>query len=1381
MKNFRNPSLVLLSCLMWACGNGGNGTNGNNLPAGTNQAPTVTLKALEQYNGYVAGDTKISVAVRDDSTTSITSVKYSIDGGAEQNLAVKADQTVTLSGLAANAQTLTVTAKDSGNLSGTGTLSLKVDATAPSIVNALTKTNQTSSKASYSVTFGDVETKIISAVLLIDGKEVAGSRKAGDPTAANSTFNFDLDTTSLATGNYNVTVQAMNGVGVTTTTPATTLTIDKVIPTVAWVYPQNSYYVSKTITLQANSSKLGSTMSYTIDNNLIQDSDPATAGVQVDTTALLPGGHTLIATAKDAYGNEGSQSISISVDNTPPTAILLPVNNGNTITVNPVTINVQAQDGQTSAGIDNILVEYSIDNGLNWFAIDRVYAASGAVTWLPANGTYKLRATAYDKAGNASVPQVSGTPIKVVLTANDTTVPTTSFVSMPINQRGTVTINVNANDVNPTPNPNNEAPTGVQKVELYDGNNLIATQTSSLNKVFAFVVNTASLSEGSHTFKAVAIDGNGNRSVPTSVLPMVVDNVAPVVSWSSPKDGADLKLGSYNLSTLVTEANLASLTYALDGVPLAGSVLDTTNVSDGKHTLTATVVDNAGNSTSSSITVTVDKFSPVINLSGVPVAAPFSAADTTPVSVYTTNPATFSVLVDDQVGSGVKEIRATAGTTLLGIITNANTANFSWSAPNTQHVPVTVTVTDNAGNVSTKTFEAAVDTSVPTVTWNTPKDGADLNTTTVTLDANAQDNNLKSLVYKVDGSIQASPANLLEGKHVLEAIATDYAGNTASATSNIIIDTTAPNVDMPGLALNANGEVVFNIALPVVNVVASDGSGAGIAKIEARLQGASLGTQTNVESANFTLQGLDSTLRDLLVTVTDKAGNQTSRTIKVSYQNSAITQGAKLSLSASAVNPTPQLKSDCSTANPGTLSCVSGNINVPVGVEEQTPGATTVVSLQLAWVVNGLSNKITLPTTVAAAPYGFSLNTTDFPNGTQLTITATGRTTANTQTVDAIVSNSINLTVFNANAVVAPVIKISSPSTGDVLGGLSPVTGVITPTSDYQVGGVTVQVDVLDYRGNLVLSGTAVTAVDGTYTTPNFDFSSTKIPADEYTIRARATVTGITIPGSSKVLETSAKISTKNDSLNPPAVNVRIPVRISGYQDTAYDLTDLAKTGASYQGIAVLNRKSGLVLEASDDSGLKYVQVRVINEDGTPTNAYLLNTPVVAVSSTGQAVTAANYVVPGLELDGTQYVADGYYILRITVEDSSGLRNIQEIKVRVDRSQKDILDAGNNPYQNFGGVCDLPSSAQGKPSCLAASWTLGTPLKNDARATYIYYVKGEQTALRTDTYIPAGQTPGVGIGITEAGVYRVDTVVEDLVTGVVRYYVGADVPVIINP
>jgi thermitase len=148
----------------------------------------------------------------------------------------------------------------------------------------------------------------------------------------------------------------------------------------------------------------------------------------------------------------------------------------------------------------------------------------------------------------------------------------------------------------------------VTQVDLYVDGALVSSDTVAPH---AWNFDTTTTTDGTHTFSATAYDaaGNSGQSAPVSA---VVDNTAPTVSLTEPASGSDVS-GAVDLVASASDLNgIDHVTFKVDGAGVAqvsqspwSAQWDSTTVADGLHVLRVEAFDAAGNSASTSVTVSV--------------------------------------------------------------------------------------------------------------------------------------------------------------------------------------------------------------------------------------------------------------------------------------------------------------------------------------------------------------------------------------------------------------------------------------------------------------------------------------------------------------------------------------------------------------------------------------------------------------------------------------------------------------------------------------------------------------------------------------------------------------------------------------------------------
>ncbi|NUQ31366.1 MAG: Ig-like domain-containing protein [Dermatophilaceae bacterium] len=289
-----------------------------------------------------------------------------------------------------------------------------------------------------------------------------------------------------------------------------------------------------------------------------------------------------------------------AADWTPPTVAM---NRPGTAVGGTVSLSVTASDADS--GLASVLYEYYASTG-SWTAVCTAPASPWSCSWdttRVADGSYALRATATDKAGNVTVSD----PVSTTVANNFTVVLADpgSYV------RGTVTL------------------TGA----IYGGGSLVYATTieyavsgsttwktlplcspATAGQTFSCTWNTTGLASGTYDLRATATSGK-TSGTSLAVTDVVVDNVAPAVTMTDP--GATLS-GTVTLGATSTDADSGVsqvvIQYAATGTTSWTTActigtspftcrFDTTKLANGRYDFRAVSTDNAGNSaTSASVT-----------------------------------------------------------------------------------------------------------------------------------------------------------------------------------------------------------------------------------------------------------------------------------------------------------------------------------------------------------------------------------------------------------------------------------------------------------------------------------------------------------------------------------------------------------------------------------------------------------------------------------------------------------------------------------------------------------------------------------------------------------------------------------------------------------
>ncbi|UMN63502.1 Ig-like domain-containing protein [Acinetobacter baumannii] len=515
-------------------------------------------------------------------------------------------------------------------------------------------------------------------------------------------------------------------------------------------------------------------------------------------------------TFTDAAGNSSSvnDTQTYTVDTTAPDApVINPVNGTDPITGTAEpgsTVTVTYPDGTTATVVAGTDGSWSVPNPGNLVDGDTVTA------------------TATDPAGNTSLPGTGTVSADItapvvalddVLT-NDSTPALTGTVNDPT---ATVVVNVDGVDY---PAVNNG-----------DGTWTLADNT------------LPTLADGPHTITVTATDAAGNVGNDTAVV--TIDTVAPNAPVLDPINATDPVSGQAEPGSTVTvtypDGTTATVVAGTDG---SWSVPNPGNLVDG-DTVTATATDPAGNtSLPGTGTVSADITAPVVALDDV------LTNDSTPALTGTVNDPTATVVVNVD-GVDYPAVNNGDGTWTLA----DNTLPVLADGPHT----VSVTATDAAGNVGNDTAVVTIDTSLPVVSL----DDLTTNDTTPAL-TGAIDDPTATVVVNVDGIDYPATNNgdgtwtladntlpaLIDGPHTVAVTATDPAGNTATDTATLTIDTVpADLIGAITIPEDLNGDGILN-----ADELGTDGSfNAQVALGPDALDG----TVVNVNGVNYTVTAAD--------------------------------------------------------------------------------------------------------------------------------------------------------------------------------------------------------------------------------------------------------------------------------------------------------------------------------------------------------------------------------------------------------------------------------------------------------------------------------------------------------------------------------------------
>ncbi|PJZ03879.1 Ig-like domain repeat protein [Pantoea rodasii] len=848
--------------------------------------------------------------------------------------------TFTSTALATGSHTLNVTVTDAaGNVSGTTSSVVVIDTTPPAAVLNLAAANNNGSTP-IGITAGSStndNTPAISGtaeagsvVRVYDGGTLLGSVIAG------STGVWSLTSTTLADGSHTINVTATDAAGNISPNASITFTVDTAAPIAVTNLVVTNDVTSTTVPNGGSTNDNTPTLTGTAEANAIVTVYDGTT-VLGSTTAsgtgawsfisptLSNGTHPLSVTVKDAAGNvsPASTTVSVIVDTVAPNASTLVITNDitNTTVPNGGSTNDSTPTLSGTAEIGSIVRIYDGSTLLTSITV----GASGNWNYTTAvlsQGSHPISVTATDAAGN-----ISGTTSATVTV--DTVIPTITLAAA--NNNGSTQVAIGAGT---STNDNTPALSGTAEansvVKIFDGGVQIGSVTASSTGAWSWTSTT--LGEGAHTITATATDAAGNVS-PAATTNFTVDTVVPntvtnlvvtndVTATAVPTGGST----NDNTPTLSGTAEANAIVTVYDGTTVLGSVTASGTgtwsfvspvLSNGSHPLNVTVKDAAGNVSPAStpVTITVDTVAP--NTSTLVITN--DVTNTTVASGGSTNDTTPTLSGTAEAGS---RVTIYDGTNVLGTAIASGTGAWTFTtAVLTQGShPISVSVTDAAGNISGRTNATVViDTTPPTaVTLVAANNNG---STAVTIPNNGVTNDstpllsgtgevgakvsiydgaalLGTTTVASNGTWSFISTTLSNGSHTLNVTQTDAAGNVSPNASTVMtIDTVAPAAvnnlvitDDVGASQGplANGAVTDD-ATPTLSGTAEANA---IVTIYDGTTVLGSVTASGTGAWSFTTATLSNGTHPLSVTVTDAAGNSSAASATVSITVDTIAPAA---------------------------------------------------------------------------------------------------------------------------------------------------------------------------------------------------------------------------------------------------------------------------------------------------------------------------------------------------------------------------------------------------------------------------------------------------------------------------------------------------------
>ncbi len=572
---------------------------------------------------------------------------------------------------------------------------------------------------------------------------------------------------------------------------------------------------------------------------------------------MADGNYTVEFYAIDSVGNVGtSSSVSFTVDTVAPTVSISSPSDQSYVGGSSCNLVWTAQD--SGSGIDSFQVY------VNGIFYEGTSAHSMEITGL-SPGYNLLEVLAYDNASNYNSASV-GITVDTQAPAVQITYPLDGMI-FDGTYEGTVHAYWNAWD--------NQTGISHIDVRLDDGNWAAVGHASDL--VFSNVA------DGNHTLTVRAYDMAGLMG--QTQVQFVFDSTAPVISITSPSQGAYLNTANVNVNWTAHDAStsIVSYQYDLDGQPVSGALgtsFELTQLTEGTHTFTVNAFDQASNEASASVTFYVDVTRPNVH-----ITAPIAEADINQSSYE-------FVWNGNDSGSGIAGYQYKLDVAPWSQISTGQSVTLTGLTDGVHGF--FVRAIDRAGNVGLASpVGFYLDATAPVLTITSPVEGKAYNLTTgndvnITWSGVDEPFGIDHYSVFINGECMgAQTASFLsfpdmpEGTYQIEVRAFDHFGNVGQSTVNMTVDMTAPT-----LTIDAPTESIYNVTSMEASWTGSD-SGSGIAGYQYSLDGLSWSEMGQL--SNVVLTGLTDGNHTFLVRAMDKAGNTVQTSVNFTVDASAPT------------------------------------------------------------------------------------------------------------------------------------------------------------------------------------------------------------------------------------------------------------------------------------------------------------------------------------------------------------------------------------------------------------------------------------------------------------------------------------------------------------
>ena len=560
----------------------------------------------------------------------------------------------------------------------------------------------------------------------------------------------------------------------------------------------------------------------------------------------------------------------------------------------------------------------------------------------------------------------------------------------------------------------------------------------------------------------------------------------------------------------------------------------------------------------------------------------------------------------------------------------------------------------NGTDMQTWVWNVTADTTPPTLTISSPREGQIYNTSTVSLNVTA-DETIDTWLYNINGTTNitftsnTTLSSLPDRNYNVTVFANDSAGNIGSAIVNFTIDTTPPSV--PTIDVPANGETLTTATTWVNGTISADSANVTV-YVNGSITNDSVavfGTTYNISNVPL---GADGSY-EINVSAKDAFGN-------VNTTNATVT----VTVAGIVDNTAPTITIDLPQEGYNyTTSTVALNVSADESIDtwqysiNGTTNVTFTSNTTLSSLPDGDHNVTVFANdsagNIGSAIVNFTIDTTP-PSVPTIDVPANGETltTATTWVNGTISADSANVTVY-----------VNGSITNDSVA----VFGTTYNISNVPLGAdgsYEINVSAMDAAGNVNTTNATVTVtVD---TTPP-DVPTITVPADSSTLTTAMTWVNGTISSDTANVTVYVNGSIKNNSVavssttynisNVPLgvdgdheINVSVKDAVGNVNTTNASVTVNVDTTAPIISIVTPTASSNVSKKGGQQMYVNFTYV-----EANPKNYTVLIRNATAIINSATDTTTSSPVNVSFTMNAT--AAEGRYNVTVTMWDNASHTN----------------------------------------------------------------------------------------------------------------------------